>query len=141
VPAHGRPSASGPREERAELPDGQRVLLQVVAQRPRLVRGVLEELVTDCVAKLVVVVGPVLDPAIVPALEPDDAQAGLRQLGGEDPADPADADDGDVCLLVRHLTSLPSTCCWTRSLASSRRSPPSSAPRRPAPPAARAGAA
>src|SRR5262249_30270270 len=110
VPVDASAADAGAWQKGAELADRQRVLLEVVAQRPRLVGGVLEELVADRVAKLVVVVGPVLDAPVVAAFEPDDAEAGLRQLRGDDPSDPADTDDADVCLLVGHLTSLPTTC-------------------------------
>ena len=40
--------------------------------------------------------------AVVAAFEADDREACLRQLGGNDPADPADPHDRDVHLLVRH---------------------------------------
>src|SRR5262249_29444283 len=88
-----------------------------------------------------VVVGPVLDAPVVAAFEPDDAEAGLRQLRGDDPSDPADTDDADVCLLVGHLTSLPTTCSRPRWPASSSRSTQSSPPFRPLPRRARAAAA
>jgi hypothetical protein len=66
--------------------------------------GVLEELVADRVPQLVVVVLEVagVAPANAAAFKADHMQAGLRQLMGDDAADPADPDDDDVDLLQRH---------------------------------------
>ena len=60
------PGHAGAGQERPELPDRERILGQVVPQRPRLVGGVLEELVADRVPELVVLlVIPVADRAMV----------------------------------------------------------------------------
>src|SRR5205823_6306884 len=100
VPVDPGAAEAGARKERPELPDRERRLAEVVAERPRLVRRVLEQLVADRVAQLVVVVLPVLDAPLVAALEREHVEAGLRQLGGEDAADPPGADDADVDLLL-----------------------------------------
>ena len=93
-PGAGQPST--------KLTDRQGGFVQVVPEGPRLVRGVLEEIVANCIAQLVVVVLELGGAAIVAALEPDNRQACLGQLGGDDPADPADSDDRNVDFLVRH---------------------------------------
>ena len=102
VPVDAGPAEAGAGQERTELPDRQRVLAQVVAQRPRLVLRVLEQLVADRVAQLVMVVLPARDGARRSALEHDAREPGLRELRGHDPGDPAATYEDDVGLLVGH---------------------------------------
>src|SRR5581483_9200187 len=70
---------------------------------PRLVGGVLEQVVPDRVAELVVVVLELERASVVAAFQTDDSEPRLGQLGGDDPADPTHTDDRDVDFLVGHF--------------------------------------
>src|SRR5579875_1404334 len=99
------------REERTELPHGERGLPAVVAERQRLLRRVLHHLVMNSVRQLVV--ARVLDEvgvgvAELAAFQGDDRDAGLQQLVRDDPAGPAEADHDRIDRFERrHYDSPP----------------------------------
>src|SRR5262249_20652335 len=116
APVHRRSADAFARQEGAELAHGQRRVARGVAERDRLLRQVLHQLLVAHVLQLVVHPGHgeiVLGVAPAAALDPDHLEAGRGELLREDRSGEADADRDDVdALELRRHVYAPALSSW-----------------------------